>query len=108
MQQSTASVSSRWSLRTSWPGDGLGFSTSDLAASRRFYTTGLGMDESPTGTFAVTDASGSGTITESAYSPAAFVDRCGGEQAAHDRLCQRWRSLRSSDSSVASIRWPRG
>jgi catechol 2,3-dioxygenase-like lactoylglutathione lyase family enzyme len=41
----------------------LGFSVSDLAASRRFYTS-LGMTESSTGTFPVTDATGSGTITE--------------------------------------------
>jgi catechol 2,3-dioxygenase-like lactoylglutathione lyase family enzyme len=41
----------------------LGFSVSDLAASRRFYT-GLGMTDSSTGTFPVTDATGSATITE--------------------------------------------
>jgi len=42
----------------------MGFSVSDLAAARTFYTTALGMDESPTGTFPVTDATGSATITE--------------------------------------------
>lgn len=41
----------------------LGFSVSDLAASRRFYTS-LGMDESRTGSFRVTDATGSANITE--------------------------------------------
>ena len=41
----------------------MGFATSDLAASRRFYTA-LGMEESRTGAFSVTDASGSGNITE--------------------------------------------
>ena len=41
----------------------LGFSVSDVAAARAFYTS-LGMDESPTGTFPVTDATGSATITE--------------------------------------------
>lgn len=40
-----------------------GFAVGDLAQSRRFYTS-LGMDESSTGTFPVTDATGSGTITE--------------------------------------------
>jgi len=34
----------------------LGFSVSDLAASRSFYSTGLGMDEASVGTFPVTDA----------------------------------------------------
>lgn len=41
----------------------LGFSVSNQTASRGFYT-GLGMDETPTGTFSVTDATGRGTITE--------------------------------------------
>lgn len=42
----------------------MGFSVSDLAAGRTFYTTGLGMTEEPLGTFSVTDATGSGSITE--------------------------------------------
>ena len=42
----------------------LGFSVSDLAASRTFYSTGLGMVEESIGSFPVTDATGSGTITE--------------------------------------------
>lgn len=42
----------------------LGFSTSDLAASRQFYIDALGMSESPTGSFPVVDANGSGYITE--------------------------------------------
>lgn len=42
----------------------LGFSVSDLAASRSFYSEGLGMEEASVGTFPVTDATGSGTITE--------------------------------------------
>jgi len=42
----------------------LGFSVSDLAASRSFYSMGLGMEEASVGTFPVTDATGSGTITE--------------------------------------------
>jgi predicted enzyme related to lactoylglutathione lyase len=41
----------------------MGFSVSDLAASRRLYMS-LGMTESPTGTFSVTDATGRGSITE--------------------------------------------
>jgi predicted enzyme related to lactoylglutathione lyase len=41
----------------------LGFATSDLAASRKFYTS-LGMTESSLGTFSVTDANGTGSITE--------------------------------------------
>jgi catechol 2,3-dioxygenase-like lactoylglutathione lyase family enzyme len=50
------------SIRVPYP-IALGYSVSDLAASRRFYT-GLGMTESSTGTFPVTDATGSATITE--------------------------------------------
>jgi len=42
----------------------LGFSVSDLAASRTFYAMGLGMEEESIGSFPVTDATGSGTITE--------------------------------------------
>jgi predicted enzyme related to lactoylglutathione lyase len=41
----------------------MGFSTSDLAASRRFYKS-LGMTESRLGSFSVTDATGSGSIME--------------------------------------------
>jgi predicted enzyme related to lactoylglutathione lyase len=41
----------------------LGFAVSDLAASRKFYTS-LGMNESSLGSFSVTDANGSGNITE--------------------------------------------
>jgi catechol 2,3-dioxygenase-like lactoylglutathione lyase family enzyme len=40
-----------------------GFSVSDLAKSRQFYVS-LGMTESRTGAFPVTDATGSGNITE--------------------------------------------
>jgi predicted enzyme related to lactoylglutathione lyase len=42
----------------------LGFSTSDQPASRKFYTDAFGMTESYTGGFAVTDATGTGNITE--------------------------------------------
>lgn len=42
----------------------LGFSVSDLTASRSFYSMGLGMEEASVGSFPVTDATGSGTITE--------------------------------------------
>ena len=42
----------------------LGFSVTNLVESRKFYTTGLGMDEEPTGNFSVTDATGSGSIME--------------------------------------------
>jgi catechol 2,3-dioxygenase-like lactoylglutathione lyase family enzyme len=42
----------------------MGFSVSDLAAARSFYSTGLGMEEAFIGSFPVTDATGSGTITE--------------------------------------------
>lgn len=41
----------------------LGFATSDLAASRKFYIA-LGMTESRLGTFSVTDVNGSASITE--------------------------------------------
>ena len=41
----------------------MGFSVSDLAASRRFYKS-LGMTESSLGSFSVTDATGTGRITE--------------------------------------------
>jgi len=41
----------------------LGFAVSDLAASRKFYTA-LGMTESSIGSFGVTDATGTGNITE--------------------------------------------
>jgi catechol 2,3-dioxygenase-like lactoylglutathione lyase family enzyme len=45
----------------------MGYAVSDLAASRQFYTGGLGMDEESLGTFSVTDATGSGSITEYSY-----------------------------------------
>jgi len=41
----------------------LGFAVSDLAASRKFYTS-LGMEESSIGTFSVTDVNGTASITE--------------------------------------------
>jgi predicted enzyme related to lactoylglutathione lyase len=41
----------------------LGFSVSDIAASRKFYTS-LGMTEGRLGSFSVTDATGTGNITE--------------------------------------------
>jgi catechol 2,3-dioxygenase-like lactoylglutathione lyase family enzyme len=41
----------------------MGFSVSDLAKARAFYM-GLGMEEETLGTFSVTDATGSGSITE--------------------------------------------
>jgi catechol 2,3-dioxygenase-like lactoylglutathione lyase family enzyme len=50
------------SIRVPYP-IAMGFSTSDLAASRRFYTS-LGMKESSLGSFSVTDATGSARITE--------------------------------------------
>ena len=42
----------------------MGMSTSDQAASRKFYTTAFGMTEAPTGTFPLTDATGAATVTE--------------------------------------------
>jgi predicted enzyme related to lactoylglutathione lyase len=42
----------------------LGMSVSDQPAARTFYTTAFGMTEALTGTFPVTDATGSATITE--------------------------------------------
>lgn len=42
----------------------MGMSVSNQPASRKFYTTAFGMTESTTGTFPVTDATGSATITE--------------------------------------------
>ena len=41
----------------------LGFAVSDQPASRKFYT-GIGMTDSSLGTFTVTDATGTGSITE--------------------------------------------
>jgi predicted enzyme related to lactoylglutathione lyase len=41
----------------------MGFAVSDQPASRKFYTS-LGMTESMLGTFSVTDATGTGSITE--------------------------------------------
>ncbi|HLK36138.1 MAG TPA: VOC family protein [Polyangiaceae bacterium] len=42
----------------------LGMSVSNQPASRQFYMTAFGMTEALTGTFQVTDATGTGTITE--------------------------------------------
>jgi predicted enzyme related to lactoylglutathione lyase len=42
----------------------LGMSVSDQAASTNFYTTAFGMTGSTTGTFPITDATGSATVTE--------------------------------------------
>jgi catechol 2,3-dioxygenase-like lactoylglutathione lyase family enzyme len=42
----------------------LGFSVSDQPKSLSFYEMGLGMEQSPLGTFTVTDATGRGSITE--------------------------------------------
>jgi predicted enzyme related to lactoylglutathione lyase len=42
----------------------MGMSVSNQPASRKFYMTAFGMTESTTGTFPVTDATGSATITE--------------------------------------------
>lgn len=70
----------------------LGFSVSDLAASRRFYTA-LGMTESSIGSFPVTDASGSGTITE--YS-VKFTDGSG-------LVLQRWSPMRNSKDNPIKV-----
>jgi predicted enzyme related to lactoylglutathione lyase len=42
----------------------MGMSVSDQAASTNFYTTAFGMTGSTTGTFPITDATGSATVTE--------------------------------------------
>lgn len=42
----------------------IGYSVSDLAASRKFYMNAFDMEEMSTGTFTVTDATGTGSITE--------------------------------------------
>lgn len=63
----------------------LGFAVSDLAASRMFYTS-LGMTESSLGSFSVTDANGSGNITE--YS-VKFTDGAG-------VVLQQWTPMRNT------------
>jgi predicted enzyme related to lactoylglutathione lyase len=42
----------------------MGMSVSDQPASMTFYTTAFGMDQAPTGTFPLTDATGAATVTE--------------------------------------------
>lgn len=42
----------------------LGFSVSDMQKSLNFFEMALGMEQSPLGTFTVTDATGTGSITE--------------------------------------------
>jgi len=70
----------------------MGFSTSNLAASRRFYTS-LGMKESRLGSFRVTDATGSSSITE--YS-AKFPDGAG-------IVLQEWASKRNSKDNPVKV-----
>ena len=70
----------------------LGFSVSDLAASRKFYTA-LGMTDSSVGSFPVTDASGSATITE--YS-VKFTDGSG-------LVLQRWSPMRNSKDNPIKV-----
>lgn len=69
-----------------------GFSVSDLAQSRRFYTS-LGMDESSTGSFPVTDATGSGNITE-------YTVKWAAGSAA---VLQSWRPERNSKDNPVKL-----
>jgi predicted enzyme related to lactoylglutathione lyase len=71
----------------------MGFSVSDIGASRTFYTSGLGMDESPTGTFPVTDATGSATITEYTVK---HVEGAG-------LVLQDWRPARNSKDNPVKV-----
>ncbi|HET6339418.1 MAG TPA: VOC family protein, partial [Polyangiales bacterium] len=71
----------------------LGFAVSDQPASRKFYTA-LGMTDSSVGTFSVTDASGTGSITE--YS-VKFTEGSG-------VVLQQWSPMRNAkDNPVGMI-----
>jgi predicted enzyme related to lactoylglutathione lyase len=71
----------------------MGFSVSDLTASRTFYREGLGMTEESVGTFPVTDATGSGTIVE-------YSER---HPAGAGIVLQSWSPMRNSKDNPVKI-----
>ena len=70
----------------------MGFAVSDQPAARRFYTA-LGMTESSLGTFNVTDASGSASITEYSLK---FSDGMG-------LVLQQWSSMRNAKDNPVKV-----
>ena len=70
----------------------MGFAVSDLTASRKFYVS-LGMTESSLGTFSVTDATGSGSITE--YS-VKFAEGSG-------VVLQQWSTMRNAKDNPVKL-----
>jgi catechol 2,3-dioxygenase-like lactoylglutathione lyase family enzyme len=71
----------------------LGFSVSNLTASRSFYSEGLGMEEASIGSFPVTDATGSGTITE-------YSER---HPAGAGIVLQAWTPMRNSKDNPVKV-----
>lgn len=70
----------------------MGFATSDLAASRRFYVA-IGMSESRLGSFSVTDATGSGMIEE-------YTVKFGSGSGA---VLQKWSPMRNAKDNPIKL-----
>jgi predicted enzyme related to lactoylglutathione lyase len=70
----------------------MGFATSDLAASRRFYVA-IGMSESRLGSFSVSDATGSGMIEEYTVK---FVSGSGA-------VLQKWTPMRNAKDNPIKL-----
>ena len=70
----------------------LGFATSDQPAARKFYVA-LGMTESSLGTFSVTDANGSGSITEHSLK---FAEGSG-------LVLQQWTPMRNAKNNPVKV-----
>jgi predicted enzyme related to lactoylglutathione lyase len=74
----------------------LGMSVSDQTASRKFYTTAFGKaTEAPTGTFPITDATGSATVTE-------YTEEISTQMGAAIVL-QAWTPMRNSKNNPVKI-----
>jgi predicted enzyme related to lactoylglutathione lyase len=73
----------------------LGFSVTNQTASRNFYTSAFGMTEALTGTFSVTDATGSATITE-------YTEQYSTQGGAAIVL-QAWTPMRNSKNNPVKI-----
>ena len=74
----------------------LGMSVSDQTASRKFYTTAFGMTtEALTGTFPITDATGSATVTE-------YTEQFSTQMGAAIVL-QAWTPMRNSKNNPVKI-----
>lgn len=71
----------------------MGFSVSDMSASRAFYGGALGMNDTRLGSFSVTDATGRGTITE-------FAMR---HSAGAGLVLQTWRPARDSQDKPVMV-----